>query len=397
LKVLHLKNHILKNNYKSEISEPNRQMLKTKDRIKNHLTDTENASHRNRYFRNGIIMVVALFSMSITHTGKNSYSAKTDEKGIDQLVILPKKFSAMVIDDNNIKWFLTELGIVSFDGKKWKLHNENSKVATENLRGFALEANPDRPAIWIASPNGATVASLPVDAGAGVTTYLPENSSLTSKNVFQVAVGKSLMRWFGTDRGVSGLRNDKWLAPDYNVLYPERMFVDFPIISMAVSLDGDSLYVGTAGAGVTRVFRNDVDGISGASNYAKWGPIILPSDYVYSIFIASDGTQWFGTDQGVAKHEGGSTLDNWTVYTTEEGLIDNFVQAITADKDEKLWFGTRGGISVFDGSAWTAFKKDNGLVSNNILCLGLDKDGVIWIGTDNGVNCFKNGEFISYK
>ena len=397
MKVLHLKNHILKNNYKSEISEPNRQMLKTKDRIKNHLTDTENANHRNRYFRNGIIMVVALFSMSITHTGKNSYSAKTNEKGSDQAVLPAKKFSAIIIDDNNTKWFLTEMGIISFDGEKWKLHNENSKVATENLRGFALEANPERSAIWLATPDGATVTCLPVDAGAEVTTYLPENSSLTSKNVLQVAVGKSLMRWFGTDRGVSGFKSDKWLTPDYNVIYPEIMFMDFPITSLAASPDGDSLYVGTAGAGVTRVFRNDVDGISGASNYAKWGPIIIPSDYVYSIFIASDGTQWFGTDKGVAKHVGSNTLDNWTVYTTEEGLIDNFVQAITADKDGRLWFGTKGGISVFNGSVWIAFRTENGLVSTNILCLGSDKAGDIWIGTDNGVTCFKNGEFISFK
>jgi ligand-binding sensor domain-containing protein len=73
------------------------------------------------------------------------------------------------------------------------------------------------------------------------------------------------------------------------------------------------------------------------------------------------------------------------------------VQAITADKDGKLWFGTKNGISVFDGSEWTAYRTEHGLLSNNILCLGLDKDGIIWIGTDNGASCFRNGEFINYK
>jgi ligand-binding sensor domain-containing protein len=175
------------------------------------------------------------------------------------------------------------------------------------------------------------------------------------------------------------------------------MFADFPIISMAASIRGDSLYVGTAGAGVTRVYRNDVDGISGASSYGKWASIIMPSNYVCSIYIAPDGTQWFGTDKGIARHAGSKTLENWSVYTTDEGLIDNFVQAITADKDRNLWFGTKNGISVFDGSDWTAYTKDNGLSSNNILCLGSDSDGIIWIGTSDGVNCFKNGEFISFK
>ena len=76
--------------------------------------------------------------------------------------------------------------------------------------------------------------------------------------------------------------------------------------------------------------------------------------------------------------------------------MDDFVQAITSDKDGKMWFGTKGGISVFDGSTWTTYKTENGLASNNILCLGTDKDGVIWIGTDNGVNSYKDGEFKSY-
>ena len=342
-------------------------------------------------------MFEALFSMSITSPYRNSDTSNIEKNEPVQSVLPAKKFTAVVIDHKNIKWFLTELGIVSFDGEKWELHKENTKCPGDNFAGLALEVTPEKSVIWIASANGAIAASLPPDAGKGSTVYLPENSGLNSRDILRIAVGKSPMRWFGTDKGLSGLRDDKWLAPDYNTMYPERIFTTFPIISMAASPDGDTLFAGTAGAGVARVFRNDVDAISGASSYAKWGPIILPSDFIYSIFIASDGSQWFGTDQGVARHAGNNTLDNWTVYSTEEGLVNNFVQAITADKKGRLWFGTKDGISVFDGSAWTTYREADGLISNNILCLGLDRDGVLWIGTDNGVNCFRDGKFISYK
>jgi ligand-binding sensor domain-containing protein len=174
------------------------------------------------------------------------------------------------------------------------------------------------------------------------------------------------------------------------------MFEEFAITSMATNRDGDSLYIGTEGAGVARFYRN-VDGISGASSYAQWGPIILPSDKIYSVFIAHDGSQWFGTDQGIARHIGNKTLENWTVFTTGDGLVHNFVQAIATDNNGKLWFGTQGGVSVFDGSVWTSFTIDDGLNSNNILCIAVDHDGVVWLGTDNGVTCYKNGKFISYK
>jgi ligand-binding sensor domain-containing protein len=174
------------------------------------------------------------------------------------------------------------------------------------------------------------------------------------------------------------------------------MFKVFPITSMATNPQGDSLYVGTEGAGVLRVFRDNLDGISGASVYAEWGPIIMPSDNIQSIFIAPDGTKWFGTKKGTAKHTGNETLENWTVYTTDDGLVHNQVQAITGDKDGNIWFGTKEGLSVFDGSAWVSYTVDNGLASNNILSLGIDQDGIVWIGTDTGISSFKNEKFTNY-
>ena len=106
-----------------------------------------------------------------------------------------------------------------------------------------------------------------------------------SDNVFSIAVGRNNLRWFGTDKGISALYEKKWLTPEYQRKYPESMFKDYPVTAMATTLNGDSLYVATEGAGVSRVFRNQVDAISGASEYAQWGPIEIPSDKVYSICI----------------------------------------------------------------------------------------------------------------
>jgi ligand-binding sensor domain-containing protein len=311
--------------------------------------------------------------------------------------IMATRFYSVVADDDNTKWFLTETGIVSFDGKKWSLHNKNRKVPTENLKGFAYDFSSYGPELWIATQQGAVVASIPVDARTGATTYYKENSTILSDNVLSVAIGKGSLRWFGTDKGISAFLNKKWLTYAYQRKYPEGIFKDFPITAMTTSPDGDSLYVATEGAGVARLFRNKVDAISGASEYAQWGPIEIPSDKVYSICITPDGTQWFGTDMGVARHTGYKTMENWTVFNTDNGLIDNFVQAIAFDKKGKLWFGTKGGISVFDGSVWTSFTSQEGLTSNNILCIGVDKNGVVWFGTDKGVMSYNNGEFVIFR
>jgi ligand-binding sensor domain-containing protein len=308
-----------------------------------------------------------------------------------------KGVKSVTIDMDNTKWFVTESGIVSFDGRKWTIHNKNRKVTSDSLRGVAYDFSSYGHELWIATPKGATVATIPVDARTGATTYYPENSSILSEDVVALAVGKGSLRWFGTEKGISGFRNKKWLKPAYQRKYPDGMFKDFPITAMATSIDGDSLYVATEGAGVARLYRDKVDAITGASEYAQWGPIEIPSDKVYSIYIAPDGTQWFGTDMGVARHEGYKTLDRWTVFNKENGLIDNFVQAIGGDSKGRIWFGTKKGISVLDGKVWNSYTKKEGLTDDNILCIVSDKDGVIWIGTSASVISFTNNEFTVYR
>ena len=304
-----------------------------------------------------------------------------------------KKFYSSTIGDNNSVWFLTESGIVSYDGVKWTLHNKNSNIAATGLKSLQYDGSE----LLVATSKGATVASLPVEAGSAVATYFPDNSKILSENVLAIAAGKKDLKWFGTDKGISAIRSKKWLINDYANNYPDALFKDYTITSMVTSLDGDSLYVGTIGGGVLRVFRNNVDAVSGASEYAAWGPILMPSDTVYSVHVAADGTQWIGTKQGVAKHIGFKTLEGWTIFTTADGLADNLVQAIGSDSKGKLYFGTKNGLSVFDGTKWTTYNTENGLASNNILTIAIDKTDGVWIGTDNGVTSIKNGKLTSYR
>ncbi|MFY9152681.1 MAG: two-component regulator propeller domain-containing protein [Prolixibacteraceae bacterium] len=308
-----------------------------------------------------------------------------------------KNFYSMTIDDDNTKWFLTDVGIVSFNGEIWNLHNLNRKIPTQKMNHFVYDFSTFGKELWIASSLGATVASLPVDAGSGATTYSSKNAAILSNNVLSIAVGKGSLHWFGTDKGISAFQNKKWLSKDYEEKYPEFMFGDFPIKAMATSPDGDSLYVATEGAGVTRVFRNVVDAISGASKYVQWGTIEIPSDKVYSICVTADGTQWFGTDKGVARHVGYKTLENWTVFNAANGLVNNFVQAVAVDHKGNVWFGTKGGVTVYDNSSMRSFTEKDGLTSNNILCISVDKAGVVWMGTDSGITSFADHKFTRYK
>jgi len=311
--------------------------------------------------------------------------------------ITAKKFYASTIDKDNSVWFLTESGIVSFDGTKWTLHNKNQDIISAGAQGIVYGSSAAGQELLLATPKGAAVASLPVDAKSGVSSFNPENSKILSNNVLALAIGQKEQKWFGTDKGISGLNKGTWLKNNYEERYPEPIFEAFPITSMATSANGDSLYVGSKGSGVMRVYMDDLDAISGASEYLAWGPIQMPSDTVLSIHISADGTQWIGTPRGVARHKGYKTLEGWTVFTTAEGLINDVVQAINSDSKGNLYFGTSNGLSVFDGTNWTTYKVANGLAGNNILTIAVDRKDCVWLGTDNGATSFKDGKFISYR
>ena len=84
-----------------------------------------------------------------------------------------------------------------------------------------------------------------------------------------------------------------------------------------------------------------------------------------------------------------------TVWTTENGLPQNSVNAIVQSRDGWLWLGTYGGLIRFDGVKFTTFNSGNtpGLKSNRILSLCEDSNGTLWMGTDSGaVMSFRNGE-----
>ena len=64
------------------------------------------------------------------------------------------------------------------------------------------------------------------------------------------------------------------------------------------------------------------------------------------MFVDRSGVLWVGTRDGL-----NSFRDNqFTTYTTQDGLANNFIGAIYEDSKGNLWVGTLGGLSkIKDG------------------------------------------------
>ncbi|MBV9209254.1 MAG: ATP-binding protein, partial [Acidobacteria bacterium] len=79
-------------------------------------------------------------------------------------------------------------------------------------------------------------------------------------------------------------------------------------------------------------------------------------------------------------------------FTTADGLAHNYVEALYKTADGRLWVGTHGGLSVFDGAHLRSYTAAEGL-SNKINAIAEDRAGNLWVGTQtNGaMKVIRNG------
>jgi ligand-binding sensor domain-containing protein len=101
-----------------------------------------------------------------------------------------------------------------------------------------------------------------------------------------------------------------------------------------------------------------------------------------------------GPSLWVASSEGVLTIERASgrlvrSYTTREGLMVDYVFAVSTDRRGTTWLGTNsGGLARVDGDRVTTFHVRDGLADPWVYHMAYQRDGTMWIGTWNGVNRF---------
>ncbi len=76
------------------------------------------------------------------------------------------------------------------------------------------------------------------------------------------------------------------------------------------------------------------------------------------------------------------------LFTTEDGIVRNWIEHIRTDSRGFLWFCTVEGISVFDGSHFTNFTVRDGLPNRLAIDVVESWTGDYWIATADGLSLF---------
>lgn len=104
---------------------------------------------------------------------------------------------------------------------------------------------------------------------------------------------------------------------------------------------------------------------------------------VRNVFRDREGTFWIGTEGSGVYHQAGEKMVH---YSTQNGLVNNFVRAFLQSRDGSIWITTDEGVSRWRAQGITNFQMRDGLCYFSTRSILEDRNGDIWIGTDRGVS-----------
>ncbi len=311
-------------------------------------------------------------------------------------------------DKDGMLWFGTVAGLSRYDTKSWQLWGVDegapaSPVATlaidrdghlwagtngEGIFHFDHKVWTSPPTGFAPSPSASYITSSFVDADgalwfgtdgdgvlhfhSGLTTQLTSKDGLAGDTISAIAQTPDKAMWFGVSK--QGL--DRWDGQNWQHFTTANGLTANDVRALFADRKGQ-LWVGSLGGLVM------YDG-------AKWhtGEEIsdTPPIDVRAIAESRDGSLWFATwANGISRLHDGA----WITYTSADGLQAPGVAAIWADpQSDSVWFGTVGGLSVYDGQSWQSFSSSTGLGLGRIYALQSHAGAGIYVGADTGVALF---------
>jgi ligand-binding sensor domain-containing protein len=232
-------------------------------------------------------------------------------------------------------------------GKEWEPFSGKTGLGDLWVYGILFDRNN---VMWVATWKGVSRFN-----GTSFKTYTTDDG-LIDKWVYTLSLDRKGTFWFGTEGGVTRFDGKNWKS-----------------------------WTNEEGVGVNmgKVVPPEAQALPFTPRHHQGGdkPLEYNPNYVVSSTIDANNHLWIGTlGGGLSRYDG----ENWTSFTTRDGLAGNMVHALKIDSKGVLWIGTNGGVSRFDGKNFVNLTQKDGIGS--VYAIAIDRQGSKWFGTFGGVS-----------
>ncbi len=325
--------------------------------------------------------------------------------------LLNNQIDAIYNDSKGNIWLGTQGGVSVYDGSSFKSY----QFKDELNQNFVLSIAEDKTGkLWFTTDGGGVVYMEDT-----IFSYMILPNGADNNFIRDVFVDERGNKWLATRNGVSIIDSQfkiKDTIPDINAT---QLFVDKDN-SIWCSTFGDGVihltqkthqkYSTEAGLISTHIrsFTKRLDGsfwfVSGKGvskllngtfkNFTIKDGLI--DQNINCVIETSGGNLILGADGG-----GGLikfTNENFISYTKQDGLKENAIMSIVEDNKKNIWLSTHGkGVSKISKNGFEHYSTKDGLGNNNVWCSMVSKDNRIWFGTSNGFSVFNGSTFKTYK
>lgn len=279
---------------------------------------------------------------------------------------------SIIFDRNNVKWIGSSLGVISFDGQKWKLYSINGVVLK-----LAIDKQFN---LWVATTGGLYMYD--------GTTWINWTSKLPSYFALSVICDNNGIIWIATTFGLVRYDGVQW-----QVFNPQNSGVhDFDIHCIAAAPDGKLWYGTESGIGTfdetVWSFRSEM--------FTQISPSIGYN--IKDINIDDNGNVWVahatnrsGTGGGFTKYDG----LKWNEIILS-GLATNEISSIDIDKNNYKWISTSHGLGKFlsPSDLKVFYNLGYRVPARNVSASTVDNNGDLWFVTmGDGIVKIKKGNY----
>lgn len=315
------------------------------------------------------IWIVGPFGLSVVQIDDGSVTTY-DEDNSD---IPDENTSGVAIDANGDVWLAAFDGLIKFSGGAWKLYNSDNVEEFPFLDAFErVIAAPDG-TIWAGNVFGDICQFDPAaetcvvlhDGEDGMISGLDDMIMDENGNVFYCDNGD----------GISMFNGSSWMEMTLDELPQSNAYYAITQTPDGTIWVGGSFGLHTFSVDNPDAWKhNDMDGYS-----------------INTFYLGEDGI-WIGHGGGASYAEYGT--DEWLNLSKAEeageGIYKGGVMAITEDGSGRVWFGTSGGLTVWDGDTYvyhdllTDTERADKKSPRTVYALVYDGTG-IWVGTWGGL------------